>query len=60
MTQRDRREYNKQQYQNNSTYYKENARRREREIRDFVLTAIEYCIMKNGSGVRAVLKRKYR
>ncbi len=36
MAQRDRREYHKRQYQNNPAYYKESARRREREIQEFI------------------------
>src|SRR5689334_20954796 len=35
MTQRDRREYNRQYYQNNSAYFKERARKREQEIKEF-------------------------
>jgi len=36
MVQRDRREYFKQYYQNNSDYFKEHARKREREIKEFI------------------------
>jgi hypothetical protein len=36
MAQRDRREYNKQYYLDNSTYFKDAKRRRGQEIKDFI------------------------
>jgi hypothetical protein len=36
MAQRDRREYFRQYYQDNSNYFKEHTRRREQEIKEFI------------------------